>query len=141
MSRDNILKIKWVSDCIPAVEKHLRICCFNSRLVKNKTLYLRDYVLTNHFALTETWLCSTIDKTCIGELVPTDYVMKQIPRHGRKCDGVVRINKSAILLRLITASNDGNFTHFEHMDCDLAVCGLSVRLVVIHRPHPLRIMG
>ena len=141
MSRDNILKIKWVSDCIPAVEKHLRICCFNSRLVKNKTLYLCDYVLTNHFALTETWLGCTVEKTYIGELVPTGYVMKHIPRLGRKGGGVVLIYKSAILLRLITSSNDGNFTHFEHMDCDLEVGGLSIRLAVIYRHHPLRIMG
>ena len=77
---------------------------------------------------------STIDKTCIGELVPTDYVMKQIPRRGRKGGGVVRVYKSAILLRLITASNDGNFTHFEHMDCDLEVGGLSIPLAVVYRP-------
>ena len=59
----------------------------NSPSVKNKTLSLGDYVLTNDFgivALTETWLGSTIDTTCIGELVPTGYIMKHNPRRGRK---------------------------------------------------------
>ena len=92
-------------------------------------------------ALTETWLGSTIDKTCIGELVPTGYVMKHIPRRRRKGGGVVLICKSAILLRLITSSNDGNFTHFEHMDCDLEVGGLSVRLTVVYRPPPSKNNG
>jgi len=92
-------------------------------------------------ALTETWLGSTIDKTYISELVPTCYVMKHIPRRGRKGGGVALIYKSVILLRLITSSNDGNFTHFEHMDFDLEVGGLSVRLAVIYRTHPLRLKG
>ena len=97
------------------MEKHLRICSFNPRSVTNKILSLCDYVLTNDFdivTLTETWLGSTVDKTYIGELVPTGYVMKHIPRRGRKGVGVALIYKSAILLRLITSSNDGNFTYF-----------------------------
>ena len=67
--------------------------------------------------------------------------MKHITRRGRKDGGVALIYKSSIPLRLITSSNDGNFTHFEQMDCDLEVGGISVRLAVIYRPHPLRIMG
>ena len=87
-------------------------------------------------ALTETCLRSTIDTTCIGELVPSCYVMKRIPRRGRKGDGVALIYKSVILLRLITSSYDGNFTHFEHMDCNLEVGHLSIRLAVVYRPPP-----
>jgi len=73
---------------------------------------------------------STIDKTCIG------YVMKHIPRRGRKGGGIALIYKSAIILRLITSSNDENFIYFEHMGCDLEVGGLSVRLAFIYRPPP-----
>ena len=31
VNRDNLLKIKRVSDCKAAVEQHLRICCFNPK--------------------------------------------------------------------------------------------------------------
>ena len=40
VNRDILLKIKSVSDYKRVVEKHLRICCFNPRSVKNKTLSL-----------------------------------------------------------------------------------------------------
>ena len=67
--------------------------------------------------------------------------MKHIPRRGRKGGGVALIYKSAILLCLITSSNDGNFTHFEHIDCHLEVGGLSVCLVVVYRPPPSKNNG
>jgi hypothetical protein len=41
----------------------------------------------------------------------------------------------------MTSSRDGNFTHFEHMDCDVEVGGLSVRLAVIYRPPPSKDNG
>ena len=45
-------------------------------------------------ALTETWLGTTVDKTCIAELGLFGYVMKQTLRRGRKGGGIVLIYKS-----------------------------------------------
>jgi hypothetical protein len=56
------------------------IYCVNPRYVKNKTISLCDYVLSNDFdmvAVTETWLGSNVDETCISGLVPNGYTMKQ----------------------------------------------------------------
>ena len=61
------------------------MCCFNARSVKNKTISIAGYIASNDFdviALTEseTWLGTTSDKRCVGELLPQGYDVKHVPR-------------------------------------------------------------
>ena len=62
--------------------KMLKVCSLNPRSVKTKANALSDYVVSNDFdvALTETWLGTTCDTSCIRELVPTGYAILQVPR-------------------------------------------------------------
>ena len=64
--------------------KKLNVCSLNPRSVKNKTLALSDYVVSNDFdvvALTETWLGTTSDEACLSELVPTGYDIMHVPEN------------------------------------------------------------
>ena len=88
MTTDNLLKVKRVFDCKPAV-KSISGSAVSILDLSRIKLSLGDYIPANDFdivALTEAWLGSTID-TCIGELLSTDYVMKHIPCRGRKGGG------------------------------------------------------
>ena len=62
-------------------------------------LSLSDYIITQDYdvvALTETWLGTSVDKKCIGELVPSGYTMRHVPRSGsRNGGGVALLYKSA----------------------------------------------
>ncbi len=67
--------------------ENLTVCELNCRSVRNKTLSLSDFITSNDFdvmGLTETWLNTDIDTACIGELVPTGYTLKHVPKKGWK---------------------------------------------------------
>ena len=82
----------------------------------------------------ETWLGTSVDKKWIGELVPSGYTMKHVPRPGsRNGGGVALLYKSAISFHLHGCSTAGDYTNFEHMDCDLNTGDTAVRLAV-YRP-------
>jgi hypothetical protein len=68
----------------------LTICCLNARSVKNKTISLSDYIISNDFdivAITETWLGTAVDEQCKTELVPEGYDFKHIPRQSDRNGG------------------------------------------------------
>ena len=141
----NLINIKYKAQNTVKGQKKLSVCSLNPRSVKNKTISLCDYIVSNDFdvvALTETWLRSTVDKTCIGELVPTGYSIKHVARSGKKRGGgVALIYKSAITLRIIASTRDNEFKNFEYMDCSLIINGFSLRLAVIYRPPPSQANG
>ncbi len=120
--------------------KNLKICSINPRSVKNKTIAICDYIISNDFdvvAITETWLSNSIDKTCSSELVPNGYRMKQVPRPGTaRGGGVAIIYKANLDFNMLSSSSDGNFSTFEHMNCNIAVNKYSMSLSVIYRPPP-----
>lgn len=120
--------------------KKLKVCCLNPRSIKNKTDSLCDFIVTNDFdivALTETWLGSKLDKVCVGELVPTGYSIKHVPRQdGRAGGGVAVLHKLGLSVKILSSSADKAFTHFEHMDCHISADGHTTRLAVVYRPPP-----
>ena len=119
----NFVRIKCDHVHIQLVKKYLRVYCINPRSIKNKALSLSDYIVAQDYdvvGLTETWLGTSVDKKCIGELVPSGYTMKHVPRRGSRIGGgVALLYKSAISSRLHGSSTAGNYTNYEHMDCDL----------------------
>ena len=91
ISRENLIKIKCTSNADKAGEKNLRICSFNPRSVKNKTISMCDYIISNDFdvvALSETWRGTSDDKICVHEPVPSGYNTKHVPRRGCRGGGV-----------------------------------------------------
>ena len=81
----NVVKVKYESSSNVKAQKCISVCSFNPRSVKNKTLSFCDYIQSNDFdvvAITETWLGSRVDKTCLSELVPNGYQIKHVPRGG-----------------------------------------------------------
>ena len=140
----NLTQIQTTSDNIlnthEAVNRQLHICCFNTRSVKNKAISLCDFIHSNDFdivALTETWLGTCVDGTCIEELVPSGYKINHVPRKdGRRGGGIAIICKNSIDLSIISSSNDSEFLNFEYMDCNIVTKGFSMRLATIYRPPP-----
>jgi len=57
------------------------VALINPKSIKNKALSLSDYIVTQDFdifALTETWLGTSVGKKCIAELVPSGYRKKHV---------------------------------------------------------------
>ena len=114
--------------------------------MKNKTLSFCDYIQSNDFdvvAITETWLGSRVDKTCLNELVPNGYQIKHVPRGGggKRGGGVGIIHKSEIDVRSMASSVDNEFLSFEYLDCNLSMNNHSVRLAIVYRPPPTKENG
>ena len=121
-------------------QKNLKICSINPRSVKNKTIAICDFILSNNFdlvAFTETWFGSTVDKTWSSELFPNGYRIQQVPRPGKtRGGGVAIIYKANIDFKMLTSSSDRHFSTFEYIDCNIALNKSSLRLSVIYRPPP-----
>ncbi|XP_052256472.1 uncharacterized protein LOC127861832 [Dreissena polymorpha] len=101
----NIVQIRQNTSTFSDVQgyKNLKLCSINCRSVKNKTLSICDFVLTNDYdlvALTETWLGSSVDEVCVSKLVPSGYEIKHVPR----CDVV------------ITRDNDDTISYIDVID-------------------------
>ena len=84
-----------------AREKYLSLCYINSRSVKNKTLYLNDYITTHDHdlvAFSETWFNSTDDNDpYISALLPDGYDIRHVDREqGKRGDGVALMYKNSI---------------------------------------------
>ena len=74
------------------VEVPLTVCCLNFRSLRNKAIYVADYVVSEGIdvlALTETWLGTDIYQLTINELVTGGYEFNHIPRKsGRRGGGI-----------------------------------------------------
>jgi hypothetical protein len=99
---------------LPVVQgqKKLTVCSINCRPIKNKTLAICDFILSNDFdlvAITETWLGTKVDKVCVNELLPDGYNIKHVPRMGKEGGGVAIVYKSAIQIKVLSSSNEKGF--------------------------------
>ena len=124
---------------------NLKMCCINTRSLKNKTLSFCDHIISNDFdlvAVTETRLGTSIDKACISELLPSGYQFKHVPRSsGRRGGGIALVFKASMNLRIVASSHDNDFSSFEYMDCNVVVNDFSLRIAVVYRPPPTQKNG
>ena len=124
-------------------QKQAKICFLNAHSVKNKTLFLADYI-TEHdidlMAIAETWLGTSTDATVISELLPAGYDIKHIPRQGKSAGygGVGLIHKSSISVKTTDSSLTNKFESFEHMECRIMINTFQFVLCVVYRPPPSR---
>ena len=121
-----------------AREKYLSLCYINSRSVKNKTLYLNDYITTHDHdlvAFSETWFNSTDDNDpYISALLPDGYDIRHVDREqGKRGGGVALIYKNSIKA---ISSSSLCYQQFESMIVTLSINNKTVYMFVLYRPPP-----
>lgn len=85
-------------------------------------------------ALSETWLGTSIDKSVTSAFLPEGYDIHQVSRKEQRGGGIAVVFKKNLDVKLI--KDDCDFTHFELLECKIAVKNQHFRLCVIYRPPP-----
>ena len=116
----------------------MSMCYINTRSLKNKTIYLNDYITTNKYdliAFSETWLNSTDDNApYINALLPEGYDLKHVDReNGQRGGGVALAHKVSVRVANIQSLN---YKQFEAMRTTLSINNKSILLFVVYRPPP-----
>jgi hypothetical protein len=78
---DNLREIPLIPKARKISEKELSVCSINAQSVRNKTLYLADYITENDYdivAITETWLSAEADETAVGNLTSAGFTFKPL---------------------------------------------------------------
>lgn len=114
------------------------MCYVNARSVKNKTVFLNDYISTHNydlFAISETWLnCEATNDTYINALLPPGYAIYHVDReHEERGGGVALIHKQCID---VTKHRTIRLTQFEYLKCTVQLNKLNIDLIVFYRPPP-----
>ena len=75
------------------------VACLNAQSVRTSTHDIRDLIVDEKLDilfLTETWLYSSGDESCVADFTPTGYTTKSFPRKGRKGGGIAIVSKKEI---------------------------------------------
>lgn len=121
----------------------LSLFTLNCRSVKNKALSVGDLITSQDIdvlVLTETWLGTSVDDQVIYEVLPPGYSIHHVPRLDKRGGGVAVIFKDGLDVKQTDSTNDA-FTHFERMECTIAVSDIQVKLCIIYRPPPSKQNG
>ena len=92
----------------------MSMCYINTRSLKNKTIYLNDYITTNKYnliAFSETWLNSTDNNVpYINALLPEGYDLKNVDReNGQRGGGFALAHKVSVRVANIQSLNYKQF--------------------------------
>ncbi|XP_062595717.1 uncharacterized protein LOC134257091 [Saccostrea cucullata] len=124
--------------------KLFSLSSLNCRSVKNKSLSICDYILTEDLdlvALTETWLGSSVDEAVVNELKPSCYeIIRQDRNSGRRGGGIALVFKNGIDVTVLNTSSD-IFTQFEHLKVTVRIEDMRMNLCIIYRPPPSTVNG
>ena len=99
------------------------MCYINARSVRNKTIFLNDFISTHTFdlfAISETWLgCEATNDIHINSILPDGYMMHHVDRNSeRRGGGIALIYKVCLEVR---PNKLLKFTQFEHMSCRVII--------------------
>ena len=116
----------------------MKLLYINAGSIKNKYLYLNDYIVTHNFdivAICETWLGSSdYDDTCVNGLLPDTYRIHRVDRDdGRRGGGVALIYKESLSIK---SKETVKFSQFEFIMCSLIVKNQPTIICVVYRPPP-----
>ena len=142
VNTENLVDIERVSLNKSAnnTQTALKFCTLNTRSVKNKSLAINDYVLSNSIdilGITETWLGTDIDNGVIAELVPEGYQFVHIPRsEGRRGGGVGVMYKNGLNIRVTRSTDIIKYSTFEFIACNIKFKAINMKLIVVYRPPP-----
>ena len=92
---------------------------------------------TDIFAITETWLGSSIDKCVIAELVSNGYGIHHSARLNRRAGGVAIILQLNLVVKPIQRKKMA--TQFELLECSMQSSNHTFLLFVIYCPRPSKI--
>ena len=117
----NLIVVEINCDIVASINEchNINVCSLNTRSVKNKTLFIADYITTHDYdsmCITETWLGSDIDANSIREMVPSGYEFHHVPRNNGRTDGGVGIIfKTGLSMTVLSSSStDTDTTLQEH---------------------------
>ena len=114
----------------------MKLFYINAGSVKNKYIYINDYILTHKFdiiAICETWLeISDYDDTCVNGLVPNSYNIHRADREDGRCGGGIAIKYKEHLN--ITRTRNTKYSQLECFICSLVINNSSIYLITIYRP-------
>ena len=118
--------------------KNITMLYINAGSVKNKYIYLNDYIATHNFdivAICETWLgISDCDDTCVNGLLPDTYAIHRADREdGRRGGGVALIFKQCLNVK---RKEKVSYSQFECIICSLVINKLSLCIIVVYKPPP-----
>ena len=119
-------------------KKCLNFVCLNIRSIRNKTLSLYHFIVSQNvdvLALTETWLCDGPDDLIvINNSVPPGYHIHCVNRQHKRGGGVALIYKKDITFKDEQLTSIDRFSQFELLDCCIKINKISTRVVVVYRP-------
>ena len=112
----------------------VRFAVWNAQSINNKSSIICDIILSNHFAVTETWLSSDSNTSIAGILnTLNDFIVWQVPRVTGRGGGIAFFAR-----KVFTITNEANtvFKSFEYTDLFVKYKRFDARFVVIYRPPP-----
>ncbi len=129
----NLKVIRCLPSYTPKPIQPMTVCVMNTQSVCNKTGEVVEYLLEKDIDLlivTESWLFS--DSPELGDLEPTGYKLRHVPRDDRQGGGILIIHKAGCKLQPLKPVI--NPTSFECMEAVLTSGNGSLRLIVVYRP-------
>ena len=106
------------------------MCYINARSVRNKTIFLNDFISTHNFdlfAISQTWLaCEATHDIHINSILPDGYIMRHVDPNSR-AGGIALIYKMCLEVR---PNKLLKFTQFEHMSCRVIINKINIDIVV-----------
>lgn len=116
---------------------NITLCYINARSIKNKAVYLCDYITTHHydlFVISETWLnCPATNDSYINALLPPGYSIHHADRDTQRGGGVAIVYKQSLQLRCCRTDS---YEQFEHLKCSLNLNNSNIEFIVFYRPPP-----
>ena len=116
----------------------------NVRSIRNKTIYLNDYIATKNYdiaILCETWLIESDerDTVCVNELLPDGYTIERVDRNnGQIGGGLAIVYKQHIQLKF---NHHTSTNQFEYILCTINVKNKSTSICAVYRPPPSQVNG
>lgn len=110
------------------------LCTLNARSVRNKGLYIKDYIADTGLqitAVTETWLGKYDDDVKVSDILPPNYKCKHTPRMDREGGGVGIVYHESID---VTEVETVTYPSFEHAVYKVKLPRGTYTLMVVYRP-------
>ena len=105
----------------------------NANAVRNKTIFLNDFISTHTFDLCAISGCEATNDIHINSILPDGYMMHHVYRNSeRRGGGIALIYKMCLEGR---PNKLLKFTQFEHiMSCKVIINKMNIYIFVFYRP-------
>ena len=114
------------------ISQPLHLCYMNAQSVRNKTLVIRDYILSNNIdmcAISESWLQQD-NEAIIADLIPDGYNFTISSRSDRRGGGTAFIYRNSLSIKVLQPVNKASYEYSEVHLCSK----IPVHFALIYRP-------